>query len=251
MIKYFVVSDVHSFYNELMAALNEKGFEKDNPTHKLIICGDLFDRGPDTVKVFEFVKGLQEQGRLIYIRGNHELLLQECVKEIKEEDMPSWHHFSNGTVKTICQFCNQNEWIIYDPTWTDTIYATMQPILDFINKNCVNYVEIGDYILVHAWVPTFKHLKDFRDADNDDWKQAMWVNGMDMWRNPERRVEGKTVICGHWHANWGHSHIHNECSEWSDDAIFKPFVDEGIIAIDACTAYSGKVNCIILEVEVE
>lgn len=247
MSKYFVVSDVHSFYNELMTALNEKGFEKDNPNHFLCICGDLFDRGPDTVRVFEFAKELQEQGRLIYVRGNHELLMQECVKEIKREEIPGWHHFSNGTIKTICQFCGQNEWIIYDPLWNSKICATMRPILDFINKNCVNYAEIGDYVLVHGWIPSFNHLDDFRNGDDDDWHRAMWVNGMDMWRNPKCRVEGKTVICGHFHANWGHAHIHNSCSEWEEDAIFEPFVDEGIVAIDACTAYSGKVNVVVIE----
>ena len=247
MKKYFVVSDVHSFYNELMVALNEKGFEKDNQDHILCVCGDLFDRGPDTVKVFELVKELQEQDRLIYVRGNHEWLLQECVKEIRRRDLPGWNHFSNGTIRTICSFCNQNEWIIYDPTWSDKIYATMRPILDFINKNCVNYAEIGDYVLVHGWIPSFSHLDDFRNADESDWNEAIWLNGMDMWRNPERRAEGKTVICGHFHANWGHARIHHTCSEWGEDTIFEPFVDDGIMAIDACTAYSNKANVVVIE----
>ena len=56
MIKYFCVSDVHSFYNELINALNSKNFDINNNEHKLILCGDAFDRGDDTVKVFEFLK---------------------------------------------------------------------------------------------------------------------------------------------------------------------------------------------------
>lgn len=39
--KYFVVSDVHSYYKELMKALNENGFDKDNPSHVFVSCGDL------------------------------------------------------------------------------------------------------------------------------------------------------------------------------------------------------------------
>ena len=247
MKKYFVVSDVHSFFDELIVALNEKGFEKDNPEHILCVCGDLFDRGIGAVKIFEFVKELQKQGRLIYVKGNHEWLLEKCVDEIRGGRFPSWHHFSNGTIKTICSFCGEGEWIIYDATWRSRICEIMQPILDFINENCVNYAEIGNHILVHGWLPSFQHIDDFRDGSDDDWNQAMWLNGMDMWRNPRNRINGKTIVCGHYHVNWGHSRIHWKCSEWGDDAIFKPFIDDGIIAIDACTAHSGLINCIVLE----
>lgn len=249
MYKYFVVSDVHSAYTPLMNALIGEGFDCDDHNHKLIVCGDLFDRMDETVKCFEFVKELQEQGRLVYIRGNHESLLKDCVEEIRRGRLPGYHHFGNGTVKSVCQFCGQNEWIIYDPTWTSKICETMQPVLDFIDKNCVDYYEVGNYIFTHAWLPTYAHLGDFRDADKSDWEEARWLNGMDMWCNPKNRVKGKIIVCGHWHVNWGHARIHQECSEWGDDAIFEPFVDEGITAIDSCVAYSGKINCIVIEDE--
>ena len=72
MIKYFAISDVHSFYNPMIEALLAKGFEQDNPDHKIILCGDLLDRGDDSIKVVEFCKNLAEQNRLIYVIGNHE-----------------------------------------------------------------------------------------------------------------------------------------------------------------------------------
>lgn len=251
---YFVSSDIHSAYTIWMNALKNAGFNKNKYSHKVVVCGDLFDRMDETVQCFEFVQELQKQGRLIYIRGNHEDLLIDCVDEIRAGRVPSSHHFSNGTVKTICQFCGQNEWIIYDPTWRDKICEIMQPVLDFINKNCVDYVEIGDYILTHAWLPTYSHLDDFRDADKSDWEQARWLNGMEMWTNPKNRIEGKTVLVGHWHCSWGWSHIRQERKEWPQknrkdwQKSFEPFVDDGIIAIDACCAYSGKINVVILEV---
>lgn len=252
-MKYFVVSDVHSFFKELMDALTEKGFEIDNKEHILCICGDLFDRGDETVKLYEFVKELQASGRLIYVKGNHEDLLEECVQEISMGRVPGRHHFSNGTVKTICMLCGQSEWIVYDPTWRDKICETMRPILEFINNNCINSAEIGDYILVHGWIPSFSYLNDFRNGYDSDWKMARWFNGMDMWRNPKNRVEGKTVVCGHWHCSWGWSHIRQERKEWPQKnrkdwlESFEPFVDDGIIAIDACTAYTGKINVLVIE----
>ena len=251
--KYFVTSDVHSFFDELMVALNEKGFEKDNPDHILCVCGDLFDRGPKTRELFELVKELQTQDRLIYVSGNHESLLFDCMAEIYRGQVPNSHHFHNGTVKTICQFCGQSEWIVYDPTWRDKICEIMQPVLDFISDNCIDYAEIGNYVLVHGWIPCYQGLDDFRDATSEDWERARWNNGMDMWQNPRCRVPGKTVVVGHWHCSYGWSHIRQERKEWPNKCrndwrkSFEPFIDDGIMAIDACTAYTGFCNVIVIK----
>lgn len=281
MKKYFVVSDVHSFFSELIDALDEKCFEKDNPDHILCVCGDLFDRGDKTVELFEFVKELQGQNRLIYIRGNHEDLLFRCVDEIVTGHLPGYHHFTNGTVKTVCQFCGiSSEYKIYDldDAERSRIYGTMQPILDFIRENSVDYAEIGDVILVHGWIPletdddnpyharkTFNKIyENWQTTDKIDdfeffkrksyWEDARWINGMEAFKQG-MTIPDKTIICGHWHCSWGWSNIRRERKEWPQTnrkdwlKSFEPFVDEGIVAIDACTAYSGVVNCVTLEVE--
>ena len=256
-MKYFVTSDVHGYFNELMTALDKSGFDKSNPKHILCICGDLFDRGPDPIKLLEFVKELNTQKRLIYIRGNHEDLLKQCVEEIYTGKYIGLHHFSNGTVETICRFCKENEWIVHDPSKRDFIYNTMKPVLDFMDEHCVDYREIGDYILVHGWVPLNTTAEDFRAASEEDWKSARWINGMAAWRTPEYRVKDKTVICGHWHCSWGWSFIRQERKEYPQknrkdwEKSFEPFIDEGIMAIDACCHYSGRLNIIELEVEDE
>ncbi len=253
MVKYFVTSDVHSFFDAFYQELLNNGFETDNPDHKLILCGDLFDRGDQTVELFEFIKRLGD--RAIYVKGNHESLLEDCMSEIYAGKVPSSHHFHNGTVKTICQFCGQNKWIMYDPTWRRKICDTMQPILDWIDKKCVNYFEVGDYVFTHGWVPCYQGLDDFRDATEEDWERARWENGMEMWKYPRCRVEGKTVVCGHWHCSWGWSHIRQERKEFPDKSrkdwkkSFDPFVDDGIIALDACTAYTNMCNVIVIDEE--
>lgn len=252
--KFFVTSDVHSFLDELTVVLNEKGFEKDNPDHILCVCGDLFDRGTQPRQLFEFVKELQEQDRFVYVTGNHESLLFDCMSEIYRGQVPSRHHFHNKTVETICRLCGQSEWIVYDPTWKDKICEIMKPVLDFISDNCIDYAEIGNYVLVHGWVPCHQGLDDFRDATSEDWERARWNNGMEMWKNPKCRVEGKTVICGHWHCSWGWSHLRQERKEFPPtnrkgwEKSFEPFVDDGIMAIDACTAYTGFCNVVVIEV---
>ena len=59
--------------------------------------------------------------------------------------------------------------------------------------------------------------------------------------------ERKTVLCGHWHCSYGHSVYEGRGSEFGPDADFSPYFGAGVIALDACTAHSGKVNVLVLE----
>ena len=44
-----------------------------------------------------------------------------------------------------------------------------------------------------------------------------------------------------------HSKFGGKGTEFGKDADFSPYIAPGIIALDACTAYSGIVNCIVVE----
>lgn len=263
-MKFFILSDIHSFYDAMMAALEKQGFDIFNPDHNVVICGDLFDRGPDAVKVFKFVSALAEQGRLVYICGNHEELLFDCVNDIRKRSVSS-HHVSNGTLDTVMQFTGMSEYDLLAP-WCDynLLNEKMHPVLDFITENAIDYAIIGDYICVHGWVPCYTKEKSFSLSVYDDifddelfenidrWRGARWVNGMAAWSRGAR-IDDKTIICGHWHASWGHSHLHQDRKEFPAknrkdwQKSFEPFVDEGIIALDACTVYSGFCNCWVIE----
>ena len=70
-MKYFVVADVHGFYDKMIKALKDAGFDRDNPEHIFVSLGDLFDRGDQAVKCLEFVMSLNPARRIL-IRGNHE-----------------------------------------------------------------------------------------------------------------------------------------------------------------------------------
>ena len=80
-MKYYVVADVHGFFDELKLALTEKGFFTDTEPHKLIVCGDLFDRGKQATELQEFILDLLAKDEVILIRGNHEDLMLESSKE--------------------------------------------------------------------------------------------------------------------------------------------------------------------------
>ena len=92
MKTYFVTSDIHSFYNLFHKALIEKGFDINNKDHILIICGDCFDRGNESKELLDFIYDLYKQDRLIYIKGNHEDLLEECLYQVENKlNISSYH----------------------------------------------------------------------------------------------------------------------------------------------------------------
>lgn len=115
----------------------------------------------------------------------------------------------------------------------------------------VDYFETDNYIFVHGWIPCYAekyrlreykyiYREDWRECGEKEWFLARWINGMaaHKWGVKE---ENKTIVCGHYHSAWGHETFNGEKENYS------PYYDEGIIAIDGCTARTKKVNCIVIE----
>ena len=252
-MKYFCVSDIHGFFNFLKQSLNDAGFDASNPEHCLISLGDIFDRGSEPIQCLKFVNSLPNK---ILIRGNHQTLVEEALK--RGEFL--YHDWHNGTVATVSDLAYFG--IDSELSSVDKIFKIASNNIDY-NKyinSLVNYFETDKYIFVHGWIPC-KYDKDTKtysftpDWRNGNWNVATWINGMEAWSNGIK-INNKTIICGHWHTSWGHHFLHNDGMEWENPrstnpehrrARFDPFIDDGIIAIDACTAHFYKVYCVVIE----
>lgn len=270
MDKFFVIADPHGFYNEVMDALSVNGFDVLNESHKLVVLGDLLDRGPGAVQLYDFVRSLGK--RFIYIRGNHEDLLLECVNMLGTD---LWgtpflgHHISNQTVNTIAQFMDYNEKVLLNINKEDqfNVKQSMSIVTDWIKNKSVNYYEIGNYIFVHSYIPTITDNKlppyytqersysydpGWRSATERNWETARWGNPFEIWKQ-DIKEPGKTIVCGHWHSSYYWSHIKQLYKEFPKKTScnwllsFQPAIDDGIIGLDACTAYSGICNCLVLD----
>ena len=257
---YFAMSDVHSFFFEMMTALDNSGFDIKDKNHKVIICGDLFDRGEQTLECYTFVKTLAEQGRLIYVRGNHEDLLEDAVSSIKHFRNIGMHHISNGTLKTLSHIAGCTEYDLLNRTFEwSSFERSADELLTFINNVSVDYFELDKSIFVHGWLPTTcaedKTMVVHENWRDGCWREARWENGMEMFKfgvQPTNdRDKGKTIVCGHWHTSWGHHFINGDSDEFSNHANFNTFKktnDLGtIVALDACTVFTHKVNCVVFD----
>ena len=239
-MKYFVSSDIHGFFDEWQNALKDKGFDLNNTEHKIILCGDLFDRGKQPKEIIDFV--LKHKDKVILIRGNHEDLMEQMI----ERNSSDYGDLCNGTAQTIVDL--YPEWQISEFDLKNIAKATrLQEVLDM----CIDYYETKHYIFVHGWIPIIENCylydSEWRTARKGRWEKARWANPVEMFRY-EIYEPNKTIVCGHWHCSalW-HEQNPDEYEEFGDKANFEPFITKNMIAIDACTAYSHKVNVVVLE----
>ena len=170
----------------------------------------------------------------------------------EDAGLPYSHHISNGTYYTALQLTG------YDPTMArirnfDFAEAAREtPYYKTIIPAMVDYYETKNYVFTHGWIPCirersgYSYYSDWRSAKELEWKSARWYNGMDAAQSAN---EDKTILCGHWHCSYGHARYEHKGSEFGPDADFTPYYGPGVIALDACTAYSNRVNVIVLEDE--
>lgn len=247
MPKFYVFSDVHGFYYELRQALDEAGFDENNPDHIAVGLGDYMDRGRQPSEVMGYLQSLPMK---LLVRGNHEQLLEECI----DRSYPLSYDWSNGTAETILDLAPNAK------TFDVACAVAYEKIKDFIGS-MVDYIELKNHILVHSWVPVinkdglpahytknrkFEFNPNWRNASRKDWEDARWGNPFDM---AERGfLPDKTVVFGHWHASAGWTKAEGR-EEFGPDAKFDPYYGDGFIAIDSCTAYTKKVNVLVIEDE--
>ena len=166
-MKYYVTADIHGFLSLFQEALKESGYYEDNSEKKIIICGDLFDRGEEAEKLQDYILSLMEKDEVILVKGNHE----DCFCDLVTTDtgLPYGHHVHNGTYQTAL-----------DLTGYDTIMAGIRrfsfaeagrktPYYTQIIPSMLDYYETEHYIFVHGWIPCYKY-KDGRFKKIPDWR---------------------------------------------------------------------------------
>ena len=247
MKRLVVISDVHGFYDEMIEALNKANFNPE--TDFLISCGDTMDRGPKPAEVMNYLMKLPNK---VLIRGNHCQLFEECCRRGYWQS----HDVANGTFDSICTLGGAAEGRSFD----ECCIIAEQKAKRFLDS-MVNYFETENYVFCHGYIPVncddglpmyytqnrkFSMKEDWRTAHQSEWDQAMWLNGMKM------AMDGftieKCIVVGHYHTSWGHAIQDKTFNEFDEGADFSPFYyEDKLIAIDACTAYTGKVNVLVLE----
>jgi serine/threonine protein phosphatase 1 len=74
-LRHLAIGDIHGCFTALAALANFTPFRPDDV---LVALGDYVDRGPDSYAVLDWVIAESRRGRLIPLRGNHEIMMLEA-----------------------------------------------------------------------------------------------------------------------------------------------------------------------------
>ncbi|MEP7337144.1 MAG: metallophosphoesterase family protein [Acidobacteriota bacterium] len=130
-MRTLVVGDIHGklrLFNRLLETMNYKAGED-----KLILIGDLVDRGEDSRGVVERAMELKNEApdTVIVLKGNHEAMMLSALFQPESEQAELWLY--NGGVETLHSYINeegefdvpQEHWTFMEslPTWHEDEYA--------------------------------------------------------------------------------------------------------------------------------
>lgn len=129
-MKKYAITDIHGCNVTLHALLEKLDLQPDD---ELYFLGDYIDRGPNSKGVIDTILDLKKQGyKVECLMGNHEdAMLQSRLDYSMRQNWLSW-----GGKETLQSF----------GVWIDNIPDKYWNFL----KNLKPYLEVDDYILVHA-----------------------------------------------------------------------------------------------------
>lgn len=260
--KYFVFSDVHGEYGALLQGLEKAGYDKNDPTHKLVSLGDAFDRGPDSRKIYEYLTNRNA----IMVKGNHDVMFQEYLEKGMDGEFVLFNILHNGLGATIQSFGRMPNDVFsvkaYDEARRNFNYSSVLRTI----QNMPIFYETSSFVFVHAGI----------DPRRQNWKEtddnfALWDIDYSHEAVPNAN---KIVVIGHHHASkvrengkaagYGDydlktaSYTINHFDEhgnkptarfryYGNEDENRPYVNNNKIAIDGMTNLTGKVNILVVE----
>lgn len=224
MKKYFLISDIHGEITALNGGLNISGYDADNENHWLVSLGDLFDRGNDNIKVFEFFKNTP---RKMMILGNHDQFLLEFLSGITIDF--SWNSKNNGFWETIREFADLEkysswmEWVGKEMLLVSKINRRFPDLLPFL-ESMHDAIKIDNNILTHGG---FKY-----DPIRETWVTYNFTDTLNFIKKTAWKFPKLTFIFGHYNAISLYKGILNK------NVYNKKFEFANYIGIDAASNFT-------------
>lgn len=219
----YLISDIHGEYSLFLKLLNSIHFSSSD---KMIICGDILEKGPHSIKLFKFVRN---HSNVIFIIGNHEY---DFLKYYTSIMMKLDDGFDEKEVlKKINSFFPKEEDTL---NWED---------LDWL-ENCAYYYETEDYICVHAGIGLNNNNEVINPKDNDVRVLVYDRN----FKDPNLIINNsKCVFFGHTPTGYLIDDYRIITYKRKDIEKVKSIRDFYKIHLDCGTSLSGVLGCLCIE----
>lgn len=187
--RYYVVGDIHGrldLFDALIAAIEEDDAAGASATSRVVLLGDLIDRGPDSAGVISRARQWGEQRELRILAGNHEEMFLESFS-----DPEVLRHFlKHGGRETILSFGLERKQ--YRKLALEELFELLPRIVPAeVREFIAGFEEMivaGDYVFVHAGINPQRPLDEQRRSD------LLWIReGFLRHKGPLPKV----VVHGH------------------------------------------------------
>ena len=217
-MRTIIIGDIHGCDRELRALLDrtQPGMED-----RLVLLGDLFDRGPESWEVFQTVKTLAETfgQRFVLLRGNHEDYLLQQKLPLMQKLM--WNRVGRGA--TVASFKAHGE--------------RMEDAAPWLKAHCQLFYRGEGFQCVHAGLMVDPiEVNDVQTMIHDH--EVVLQN----------RYVGPLTVVGHialdaptWFAGDG------KTTEKLPYYMWKPLPPRGTLCIDTGCGKGGKLTAMILQ----
>lgn len=218
--RYYAIGDIHGRLDLFAAMIGAiEGEIADAPAldHRIVLLGDLVDRGPESAGVIERVRQWQQRRNVQVLAGNHE----EMFLSAFEKPEALRHFLKHGGHETVLSYGFTPRQLA---TWSlEEIFDALPRIVPQADRDYIaafdTMVDAGDYVFVHAGIDPALPLAEQTRSD------LLWI------REPFLSHAGpleKVVVHGH--------------------TIFEQVMDCGNrIGIDTGAFRSGVLTALVLE----
>lgn len=173
-MRTLAIGDIHGCFDAFSTLVKNIPVAPDD---LLVTLGDYIDRGPRTPDVLDWLIRRFDAGRLIPLKGNHEIMLLEAADSL-DGALADWKDSGGDTTLSAYAGNNRNATLadIPDAHW------------NFIRSACRDYYETQTHFFVHA-----NAYADVPIAGQPEF-MLFWEK---FHNRPAPHESGKTMICGH------------------------------------------------------
>lgn len=218
--RYYVVGDIHGrldLFDALIHAIEKDDKKRDDADTRIILLGDLVDRGPDSAGVIARTRKWQKKRNVRVLAGNHEEMFLQSFEKV---DVLR-HFLKHGGRETIMSYGISRKQ--FNALTLDELFAALPNLVPQKDREFLAGFEemiiAGDYLFVHAGIDPGAPVDAQKRSD------LLWIR--DRFLDHEGPLE-KVVVHGH--------------------TIFDKVMDCGNrIGIDTGAFRSGVLTALVLE----
>ena len=154
-------------------------------------------------------------------------LWRDIKKKVRESEITKW--------------LQSKQWVNY---YESDKYIFVHSFIPLIFDNSERGLN-EDYCIYYGWTQMFKYKENWREATDLEWSNAAWgcpYKFFDAGLFNQEKEKGKVLVCGHYRCSEFNVHYLN--SNENDHSLY---FGKNLIAIDATTALSNKINVLIID----